>query len=45
MVFFMHMIFVCSDNGHAMTPGLAVRVTGDGCERLSPAPLDLVVVD
>lgn len=44
MVFFMHMIFVNSENQHAMTLGHTVRVTQDGCERLSRTPLDLIVV-
>ncbi len=45
MVFFMHMIFVNSDNQHAMTLGHTVRVTEDGCERLSRSPLDLIVIN
>ena len=44
MIFFMHMIFVNSDNAHAMTLGHTVRVTEDGCERLSRSSLDLIVV-
>ena len=43
MVFFMHMIFVNSENEHAMTLGHTVRVTEDGCECLSRSPLDLIV--
>jgi Xaa-Pro dipeptidase len=42
MVFFMHMIFVNSGNGRAMTLGHTVRVTDTGCERLSRSPLDLL---
>lgn len=45
MVFFMHMIFVNSENQHAMTLGHTVRVSEHGCERFSRSPLDLVVVD
>jgi Xaa-Pro dipeptidase len=45
MIFFMHMIFVNSDNQHAMTLGHTVRVTGDGCESLSRSSLDLIVVE
>ena len=45
MVFFMHMIFVNSDSGRAMTLGHTVRVSDDGCERLSRSPLDLIVID
>jgi len=45
MVFFMHMIFVNSENQHAMTLGHTVRVTGDGCEPLSRSPLELIVVN
>jgi Xaa-Pro dipeptidase len=44
MVFFMHMIFVNSESEHAMTLGHTVRVTADGCERLSRSPLDLIVI-
>ena len=44
MIFFMHMIFVNSETQHAMTLGHTVRVTEDGCERLSRSPLDLIVV-
>ena len=42
MVFFLHMIFVNSDTGRAMTLGHTVRVTETGCERLSRSPLDLL---
>ncbi len=45
MIFFMHMIFVNSASQHAMTLGHTVRVTEDGCERLSRSPLDLIVVE
>jgi len=45
MVFFLHMIFVNSDNGRAMTLGHTVRVTEAGCERLSRSPLDLLQVE
>jgi Xaa-Pro dipeptidase len=45
MVFFMHMIFVNSDSGRAMTLGHTVRVSDDGCERLNRSPLDLIVID
>lgn len=44
MVFFLHMIFVNSDNGRAMTLGHTVRVTDTGCERLSRSSLDLLYV-
>ncbi len=44
MIFFMHMIFVNSENQHAMTLGHTVRVCEDGCERLSRSSLDLIVV-
>jgi hypothetical protein len=39
------MIFVNSDSGRAMTLGHTVRVSDDGCERLSRSPLDLIVID
>ena len=42
-VFFLHMILMDSDSGHAMTLGHSVLVTENGCERLSRASLDLVV--
>ena len=45
MIFFMHMIFVNSENQHAMTLGHTVRVCDDGCERLSRSSLDLIVVE
>ena len=45
MIFFMHMIFVNSENQHAMTLGHTVRVCEDGCERLSRSSLELVVVE
>lgn len=44
MIFFLHMIFVNSDNGHAMTLGHTVRVTDSGSERLSRSSLDLLHV-
>jgi Xaa-Pro dipeptidase len=44
MVFFLHMILADSDAHRAMTLGHTVRVTDTGIERLSRAPLDLVVV-
>lgn len=44
MVFFLHMIFVNSDNGCAMTLGHTVRVTDTGCRRLSRSSLDLLHV-
>lgn len=45
MVFFLHMIFVNSDNGCAMTLGHTVRVGDSGCERLNRSPLDLLHVE
>ncbi|MCP4186104.1 MAG: aminopeptidase P family protein [Gammaproteobacteria bacterium] len=45
MIFFMHMIFANSDNQRAMTMGHTVRVTEQGCERLSRSSLDMIVVD
>lgn len=42
MILFLHMIFVNSDNGRAMTLGHTVRVTETGCERLSRSSLDLL---
>lgn len=45
MVFFLHMIFVNSGNGRAMTLGHTVRVTDTGCERLSRSSLELLHVD
>ncbi|MFT5505802.1 MAG: Xaa-Pro dipeptidase [Gammaproteobacteria bacterium] len=44
MVFFLHMIFVNSDNQKAMTLGHTVLVTETGCERLSRLPLDLISI-
>ena len=44
MVFFMMMILANSENQHAMTLGHTVRVTENGCERLSRFPLDLIVI-
>jgi Xaa-Pro dipeptidase len=43
MVFFLHMILMDSDANRAMTLGQTVRVTEDGCEPLSRAPLDLII--
>lgn len=43
MVFFLHMILMDSEAERAMTLGHTVLVTEQGCERLSRAPLDLVV--
>jgi Xaa-Pro dipeptidase len=45
MVFFMMMILANSENQHAMTLGHTVRVTENGCERLSRLLLDLVVIN
>ncbi|TCL08762.1 Xaa-Pro dipeptidase [Shimia isoporae] len=41
-VFFLHMILMDSDTGHAMCVGHSVLVTETGVERLSRSPLDLV---
>jgi len=41
MVFFLHMILMDSDTGHAMTLGRTVAVTESGSEPLSKAALDL----
>lgn len=43
MVFFIHIILVNSDSGKAMALAHTVRVTEEGCERLSRQPLDLLV--
>ena len=43
MVFFMHMILMDSDSGHAVCFGHTVAVTPGGCETLSQRSLDLVV--
>jgi Xaa-Pro dipeptidase len=43
MVIFLHMILMDSDAGLTMCPGETVRVSADGCERLSKASLDLVI--
>ena len=43
MVFFLHPLLVDSGRGLAMALGETVRVTETGCERLSRAPLDLLV--
>lgn len=42
-VFFLHMILMDSDNGHAMTLGHSVLVTENGCERLSRHDTSLLV--
>ena len=44
MVFFLHMIFMNSDSGRAMTLGHTVRVTDSGCERLSRSSLELQII-
>lgn len=44
MVFFLHMIFVNSNNGRAMTLGHTVLVTEGACERLSRSSLALLHV-
>ncbi len=41
-VFFLHMILMDSETGHAMCWGHSVLVTTTGVERLSRSPLDLV---
>ena len=43
MVIFIHIIVFDSDAGLAMTSGQTVRVTEDGCEPLTHAPLELIV--
>ena len=43
MVFFLHPLLTDSDRGLGMAVGETVRVTESGCERLSRAPLDLVI--
>ncbi len=43
-VYFLHMILMDSDNGHAMCWGHSVLVKENGVERLSRSPLDLVVL-
>ena len=43
MVFFLHMILMDSDTGHAMCFGHTVVVTETGCESLSRRSMDLVV--
>jgi Xaa-Pro dipeptidase len=42
MVFFLHMILMDSDSGHAMCLGQTVVVSETGCEVLSRHPLELV---
>ncbi len=44
-VYFLHMILMDSDDGHAMCWGHSVLVKENGVERLSRSPLDLVVID
>jgi len=41
MVFFLHMILMDSESGHAMCPGWTVTVTDTGCESLSAESLEL----
>ncbi len=43
MVFFLHMILMDSESGHAMCPGHTVLVTETGCEVLSGRSLAMVV--
>ena len=43
MVFFLHMLLLDSERGLGMAVGESVRVSEEGCERLSRAALDLVV--
>ncbi|MFQ6023628.1 MAG: M24 family metallopeptidase [Acidiferrobacterales bacterium] len=43
MIFFLHMVLMNSNDSRAMSLGQTVRVTGDGCEPLSRASLDLIV--
>lgn len=43
-VYFLHMILMDSDAGHAMCWGHSVLVKDDGVERLSRSPLDLIVI-
>ena len=45
MVFFLHMILMDSETGHAMCPGWTARVTQTGCESLSNESLDLFFVE
>ena len=42
-VFFLHMILMDSESGYAMCWGHAVLVGEKGVERLSKAPLDMIV--
>ena len=44
-VYFLHMILMDSDTGHAMFWGHSVLVKESGVDRLSRSPLDLVVID
>lgn len=43
MVLFIHIILMNSPANRAQTLGQTVRVTADGCERLSSQPLDMIV--
>lgn len=43
MVMFAHMIIMDSDAGTAMTLGRTYHIDDKGCDRLSTAPLDLIV--
>ncbi len=43
-VYFLHMILMDSDSGHAMCWGHSVLVKDNGVERLSRSPLDLIVL-
>ena len=42
-IFFLHMVLLDPEAGHAMTLGQSVLVTERGCESLSRSSLDLVV--
>lgn len=44
-VYFLHMILMDSDNGHAMCWGHSVLVKSNGVERLSRSPLDLILIN
>ena len=44
MVFFLHMILMDSESGHAMCPGWTAVVTETGCKPLSEESLDLYTV-
>ncbi len=43
MVYFLHMILFDEDNSVAMTLGETVRVTTDGCQKMSRHGLDLII--